>query len=342
MKSRSRFDSFLLGAVYSVAALVAMEGLLRGALFHLDLTKYGDGLEQAPYQQRVLMVPVERWAEHSSFIRHLASRHPSGALQDPGYWPIEFIGVAALLLTGLVACRLYRLCSRRRRLEAIVFPVVLVVTLLTFENFTGNSTIYPYDLPSMFFFTLALLLAMQRRYILLCLLMPLATLNRETTFFLIPAVALMSASEARNKTGPEAKTLWARGLATVLWLSVCWYLVTRWELKHFPGVGSEKFSHIAVNLSALKHPLLLDHVLAALGFLWVLLLFKGRTIPDLRLRALLWLYPIWAAVMVYYGILSEIRIYGELVPLCSVMSLILFEEMYSIGEINEVSVGSPA
>ena len=52
-----------------------------------------------------------------------------------------------------------------------------------------------------------------------------------------------------------------------------------------------------------------------------------KRITDTRLRAWLWLLPIWCLFMFVYGILIETRVFGELIPLVVCATTIILEEL---------------
>ncbi len=48
---------------------------------------------------------------------------------------------------------------------------------------------------------------------------------------------------------------------------------------------------------------------------------------DARLRAWLWLLPVWCVFMFVYGILIETRVFGELIPFVVCATALIVEEM---------------
>ena len=68
-------------------------------------------------------------------------------------------------------------------------------------------------------------------------------------------------------------------------------------------------------------------MLSACGYLLPFVLIMRRRLPDPRLRAWLWLVPIWLLFMFSYGILIETRVFGELIPLVVCSSTLIFEEL---------------
>ena len=70
---------------------------------------------------------------------------------------------------------------------------------------------------------------------------------------------------------------------------------------------------------------MLPQTLSGCGYLLPVMLYFRRRVPDARVAAYLLIIPIWFAVMMYYGVLVETRIYGELCPLVAIASVLLME-----------------
>ncbi|RJS94096.1 hypothetical protein [Salinisphaera sp. Q1T1-3] len=180
---------------------------------------------------------------------------------------------------------------------------------------------YPYDLPAAAF-TLALLLTLTRiadritgpRLIGLALLFAVATLNRETTLFILPMAAclFMRHQHRRALFGVVA------GLA-VLFVAVQWPL--HWWFSDQPNphghLGATQYEwHLGENWHYLSQPIyLITELVRFLGGLWLPMILWWRFV-DARLRAaVLGFVPLLVLVGLLIGRVPEHRIFLEAVPL---------------------------
>ncbi len=164
---------------------------------------------------------------------------------------------------------------------------------------------FPWDLPALALFTLALHLLRSERWALYYPVFVLATLNRETTCFL-PVVYLLARGDSRP---PRALALHAAA-QTALWVAIKLCLRAAFSR----GAGLHE-SHLDDNVFYLSRPEGWAHVLSALGFLWAPAAMLGRRVSDPFVRRGLWVMPLWLAGMLSVGNVYELRVYGELTPL---------------------------
>jgi hypothetical protein len=152
-----------------------------------------------------------------------------------------------------------------------------------------------------------------------------ATLNRETTLLLLPLYVLNGAVE-------QGRFAWRRvvnapTLAVVVPLAafwIGWQIVVRHTFAQNP---SEFYPRLDWNLKSLAAPLAWPQLLSAGGYLLLFVLAMRRRIVDPRLRAWLWIVPVWLVFMFVYGILIETRVFGELIPLIVCASAVIVEEI---------------
>ncbi len=134
------------------------------------------GVAATPYQYRVL-VPF--------LVRQLTLPTAGGpAALKSGYWVAEFLALVAL---GFAVRGYLALFIRDRALASIL--ALSTYALLPFNYRIQD--FYPYDVPSMLFFTVGLILIHERRWRLFYPLFVVATINRETSIFLTAATALI-------------------------------------------------------------------------------------------------------------------------------------------------------
>ena len=292
---------------------------------------YERGQERMPFQGRCLMMLPLRLA-HSSALLHLVG----GFFAVSHFWfprPVQpevliqaIVNVVCLAVTGVLTTRLYEGSSRRRLLTPLIYPLVLAVFAATYILHTVQNFRFTYDLPSLAFFTTALyLLYFRRHWSLFAGLFAVATINRETTLLLLPLYLIDQG--LRYGRFSFRRALQPGALAVVLPLALYW---VGWEVlvRHlFAGNRSEFYQRLNWNVKSLLLPHAWPQMLSACGYLLPVVLLMRRRIPDVRLRAWLWLFPIWLVFMFSYGILIETRVFGELIPLIVCCSALIFEEV---------------
>ncbi len=292
---------------------------------------YEQGLERMPFQGRLLMMLPMRLADGNAALRAVdrlialspfwfpRTGHPEVLVQAA-------IDVACVTATGVLTTQLYQASSRRHLLTYFIYPLVLVVWAMTYVLHTVQNFRFLYDLPSLAFFTGALYLIYTRRHPLwFVALFLVATINRETTLLLLPLYAI-----DRSVIGGRLrwKRLFAgRTMLVVLPLLAAW---VGWEIfvrHHFAGNRSEFYPRLNWNVKSILVPQAWPQMLSACGYLLPFVVVMRRRIPDARLRAWLWLLPLWVVFMFSYGILVETRVFGELIPLVVCCAALITEEL---------------
>jgi hypothetical protein len=174
------------------------------------------------------------------------------------------------------------------------------------------------DIPSLAFFTAGLLLLFHRRWLWFVLVFALATLNRETSCFLVVVYLLVTwKHEERGRTIGRAAVL------TAIWFAIkaALYFIYR-------GHVTGHTAHIGLFLPSLggnaqmlfrSGDTIPAHVwmqlLGVFGGLWVpVLLFYPHIESPFTRRAIL-VIPLWVAGMFCVAQVNELRHYGELIPL---------------------------
>jgi len=315
----------LIALYLAAATFFVMSGLMIESKILPYPQRYSEGREKAPYQNRILMIPVERLAYHSQTLARVAS-HRIGPFRDPGNYPVAVLGFLSIIGSGLLALNLYWKTTAKGSLGWLIYPAILMAVVATYTLHVVSNNLSLYDLPSMFLFTLGVWLAWERKFWWLVLLFPIATLNRETSLFLIPVAILMQKDDDTARL-PEKRPLHRlEQFSQIVLMAVMWVVITRLEKHYFPGVGSDETYTPLNNLRIMKNPVYWPNMLAATGFLWVIPAFGWRRIHNPRFRSLLLIFPLWLAVMLFRGGLSESRVFTELIPLTAVMAALVLEE----------------
>jgi hypothetical protein len=118
----------------------------------------------------------------------------------------------------------------------------------------------------------------------------------------------------------------AKTMMLVLPLTGLWIV---WRIligNFFAHNASEFYPRIDWNLKSLVVPQAWPQLLSACGYLLLFVVVMRRRIIDSRLRAWLWILPVWFAFMFIFGILIETRVFGELIPLVVCGTSLIVEE----------------
>ncbi|HEY6447894.1 MAG TPA: hypothetical protein VIY53_15645 [Acidobacteriaceae bacterium] len=328
---------------------------------YIHLDRFGYGHERVPFQTRLLLAPLFRWAQSSAYMAHLAADWSKNQYFFPhGIGPggvVEFyLDVPCVLIAGWVAVRIYRAASRRHLLEWLVYPLFLVLCTVSYSLHAVQNYRFIYDMPSLMFFALGLYLIYFRKPVLwLVALFAVATLNRETALLLIPFFALSACVRPRRLPQAERTELhqssstgdgpllamrpapgssgfqWRRALRpqiavpALLMLAywAVWHVFIFHLFRHNP---SEYYPRIAFNWYCLHRLRYYPQLFSACGYLLPFLLLYRHKLNDAQLRIWMWVIPVWYALMAIWGILVETRVFGELLPFVACAGTLIAEE----------------
>jgi hypothetical protein len=253
------------------------------------------GVASTPYQYRVL-VP---WLVRGALAAHVI---------DPASQMAAFAVIQTVFLV-LLAFVFRRYLSRFIRDRVLASVMALTIyAILPFNYF--NLPYYPYDIPSVMFFTLGLLLIYDRDWRWFYPLFVAATLNRETSIFLVVVVVFV----LYDKYSWRMLGLLA-GSQLAIWLAIKAALWTIYQQNRWMGYGLYQFQ-LKVNLATLiDFPIKGIIALATWGCLWLAVVVWYRRIHDVHLRRTLWTIPVFIAGMMFAGFVIELRIYGEVLPI---------------------------
>ena len=321
----------MLAAVYVIATVQFVWCYMWLTRPYVNTFLYEEGRERMPFQGRSLMMLPMRWAHHSAVLHWLA-----GPFADSRFWfpkPVApevlvqaAVDVFCLLLTGYLTTKIYQASSKRKLLTPMVYPLLLVVCGATYVMHTVQNFRFIYDFPSLAFFAAAMYLMYFRwHWIYFAGLFALATLNRETTLLLLPLYMLNEAVEGGRLRWPLLFR--SRTLRVVVPLAAGW---GAWQmfLRHvFAQNVSEFYPRIDWNVKSLLVPQAWPQLLSACGYMLLFVVVARSRICDARLRAWLWLVPVWLGFMFVYGILIETRVFGELIPFVVCATALIVEQM---------------
>lgn len=247
---------------------------------------------QRPYQLRVLLPALLFGATHFLSLPLVAS------------YQLLIIGFALALFATF---RLYlgQFCSPRgaRWLALGIVPALWV--------FYSHRWFYLYDIPAAFFATLGLLLLVRERWRLYLLVFAVATVNRESSALLVLAFAL---TQWQRLSGPQFLRLLVAQAG--IWL-VARGLLNRLFAAN-PGAPVEV--QLSWNISMLRKALFEGHAefgfvmaVSLMLFLWITASVTSQYVPQFLRRARGVVVP-FLALMTVVGVLTETRLYGEMIP----------------------------
>jgi hypothetical protein len=200
----------------------------------------------------------------------------------------------------------------------VVYPYTLPSMAYVPQYFDHFNLYYPYDTPSLLFFTLGLALIYRRKWLAYYVLFAVATFNRETTCFL--TFAYVFTAWGKDSRGTMALHAAAQFL---IWVAVKWALQTAYGA----GGGTGFESGIAHNVRTALDPSSYYYVLSNMGYVWVPVVLCWRRIEDEFIRrSLLVALPFLAAVFVVAKF-TELRDFGELIPVVLAASLAVAARM---------------
>jgi hypothetical protein len=157
-----------------------------------------------------------------------------------------------------------------------------------------------------------------------------ATLNRESSVFLVAIYFLYEVGMARD-VARARQVLRAPLLHSVAMLAVC--LLTLVAVHRLfphaqPGLGTlgPFENHSLDNFRLVLRPYYWASYLSMFGFSWMYVYANWRRVPQAGIRYALAAGPLMLAAMWVVGVLSEIRIFGELISLFTVALALLLRQ----------------
>lgn len=273
----------------------------------LSAAALATGVGSTPYQYRAL-VP---WVVGALHTVHPLERETIAIV-------FAAVTTSSLVLLSLVLRRFVALFVPDPSVASVAaLSVYAVLPLIYFER-----PFFPYDIPSVLFFTVGLILIHQRNWLWYYPLFLIATLNRETSLFLTVTFLFALFDRLRPRT---LALMTASQLG--IWIAVQMALWTAYRDNPWLGYNIYR-PQVQVNLETL----LTWPVRSLLILLtWTALCFCAATwqrrIDNVFLRRALRTVPVFVAVMFVAGFLLELRIYGEVVPIVLTSAWVLILDL---------------
>lgn len=298
---------------------------------YVNTWEYELGTERMPFQGRALMIWPMKFAHSSAFLHTVAPFFKMAHFWFPRKVAPEVlvqavINVVCLLVTGWMTTQIYKAATRRGLMTAFVYPLVLMACAATYMLHTVQNFRFIYDLPSLAFYSTAMyLIYFRKHWGWFAALFVVATINRETTLLLLP-LYMIDAAFIDGRLQWKKLLQW-KSLAVVVPLGVYWVGCQAFIRFWYYGNASEFYPRLDWNVKSLLLPAAWPQMLSACGYLLLFVVVMRKRLPDARLRAWLWMVPIWVVFMFSYGILVETRVFGELIPLVCCATALIFEEL---------------
>lgn len=326
-----RWSNFLL---YAASVHLALVYTLNTRPF-LDLALFEAGHERKPFQYRALtawiLAAVDRHLPIPAALQH----HLPPRMSEPSSFAIFALALISLVVAVHATRRSLAYLTGDEMLSRWGSLLVLFMAyfhyVLDFGHPCCTPFQLPYDLPSMAFFAVAITLMITERTLLLYLCFALSCLNRESSLFLILIFVLYrSAAPGVSLDGRRLRLLWANAAG----LFAVWCVITAW-LRHLYSAGPSPAGqihgfeiHLADNIGYLLRPYYWASYLSMFGFSWIYIYAHWRQVPHAGIRRALWIGPIVLAAMYVVGVLSEIRIFGELISLFTIALVLLLQGQF--------------
>ena len=308
---------WLIPAIVALAVSVIAHHVARqAALGHSDIVatfySFHDGWEEyrelrQEWRGRILSNALAGVAVEFAEARHGLTDPTENVVYVAGWWTMGWLLATFAPLIALA----------RERALLYIFGLFGALAF-AYTHGIGFTRIYPWDGPTLFFFTCFVALLMLRRLELLVVLVPLATLFKETALIMPIALLLWDAAPMRRRIWLAALTLFialaAKGFVDVVTENPSFILT-------MTGQQTGEEMRIITNArrlletDVLRHPLLVNA-----GFAVALFIVP---ISDRRITILKVLGAILVAANLAFGVVNEYRIWFELVPI-SLYAVCLF------------------
>lgn len=303
----------------------------------LSLRAFAAGLESQPFQERAL----------TAWLLRGADRFDSPQLEHGLHRMLPAMGAAlnertiVLLLVTWLSMAASIVITRETLIEltgdalfsswaAFLVPYMAYFTYIL--NF-GPHFLLPYDLPSLFFFCAGFYLLVMRRALVLIPLIAVATLNRETSLFLIVFYVLFELWPRGERKSRTAVFAYAAGMLAA-WIAM--RLIVLHLYGHNPVAVGTAGLKLRQNLGFMLKPQHWPAFASVFGFAWPVVIVCRRYLAPGFLRGGLIVVALWFLLMLFVGVLIEIRIFGELISYMSVAVGVIFYRWFTARDATRV------
>lgn len=289
------------------------------------LPDYVSGHERLPYQNRELPMLVMQAAEHIHALAKVAAHLPFGDKTVPS------MVMALLAFFGMLGA----VYATRGTIKALTGDaslarwICLLVVLMSYFDLAstwGLNYTAPYDVPSLAFFAVGIWLIVTGRLLWLYPVFAIATLNRETTIFLVVFYILWTAVGKKEK--PALIAINAVVLGAV-WIAIKLYLAHRFQGNPMDGDNGLYMSHAKQNLKFLL-PQQWPVLLSVCAFTLPIIYACRRWIRNpAYTAAAAGVMALWFLGMMIVGVLVELRIFAEWAALVTPFVALILHHRFS-------------
>jgi hypothetical protein len=301
----------------------------------LDLRAFAAGVTGQPFQERALTAWMLRGATRFDTPHFELALHrflPAMGAAFNGTTLMLLIIAWLSMGASIVVTRatLIKLTGDAIFSSWAAFLVPYMAYFTYILNF-GPHFLLPYDLPSLFFFCTGFYLLMMRRALLLIPLIAVATLNRETSLFLILFYLAFELSGRFDQRKRGVVSVRAAGML-IAWVAMRAIVLHLYG--HNPLVNGHQIAdlHLRQNMGFLVKPQHWPAFASIFGFALPVVVAARRYLePDFLRRGLI-VVGVWFALMLFVGVLIEIRIFGELISFMSVAVGVILHRWLAVKE----------
>jgi hypothetical protein len=238
--------------------------------------------------------------------------------------PVRLFKIMEFLSTFFlfVAFRAYISFFIKSNLLASLFSFTLFIILpyqYIFYSWSLGAIYYPYDIPSVLFFTLGLILIYKKNWYIYYPVFIIATFNRETTIFL--TFIYLATTIEKNKIIPVLSHCISQ---LIIWLIIKKCLAVLYAGNSGPGFFVNFFF---VNWALIIKPVNALRIAGSFGFIWIAVICYSKLITDEFVkRSLIVVFPFFVGMFIV-GNVTELRIYGEIIPVILSAFLIIVNNL---------------
>ncbi|MBT9331359.1 hypothetical protein [Paracidobacterium acidisoli] len=292
---------------------------LHFALDYVRLTNPMIGLEDylhlqidTPFRYRILPQLLYRvWAYVIAHLHiHLPSLNPP--VDSPDNWFMVLLAAASVIGAVYFTAHAIRHITGTSRYKWLSFALVLCA-YFDYTLVLNRNLFYPYDLPTLFFFSALTCFAVTGNYWLFALTFIPAELTKETV---VIAILIFFLLQIRQDN-------WKKVVSYCAFLSVLFviikYLLFRELYQPCAHCGNLMQNQLRSNLSQLVNPLFWISIFSVFAYLWVAVVALWPWISQRMRYTFAITAAAWGLLMFGAGILREIRIFSELSALLVVV-----------------------
>lgn len=282
----------------------------------INLRAYAAGLERTPYQSRVGMIPVLRWAGANSTTVRIAHYLEMMRLKGSFGLSVEPLSPEKLTCIVLGCIAVLSMVFSTVRYCNSHFPelwwlggvFVLVILYVTYAARSEANFWYPYDLPHFALVGLACIALLEDAWLPFAIIFCCDLALRETSLFILTLGLIVAVQDGR----------WRMATACSLLGLMVWLPFNLWAAQRFQHNPTELGVHWRQDLHTITNPLHWPQFVSALAFLTIPL-WLGRRRLSSRERMMLYAASACTSITLVYGVWYESRIFDEWTVLVSIL-----------------------